>query len=180
MEHDYKPFEEAVTAGIHPLIFIHNLKLKKTLEHMDGILEDIEDEFKEPGISFVFDDTLSLTYVQSIGTVLSKCITGKETRPVITDMKIKSKEKVDVKLPDEKLTPLITGSLFMPNDELVLCDCVNSSVKVFNTDFTLKESVKLPSKPWHLCRMRISKVVIILNISKTTRPIVIKFYLNHH
>ena len=161
MEIDCQPFEEAVTAGVNPLIFIHNLQLKKTLEHMDCILQDIDNEIKIPSISFEFDETLKMTDAQSLGVVRStSTIIPKETRPVIADMKIKSIEKVDVKFPADQNTPGITGSLFLPNGELILCDYNNSSVKVLNADFTQKEQLKLSSNPWDLCLMETDEIVI--------------------
>ena len=191
MEIDYKPFEEAVTARIHPRIFIHNLQLKKTLEQIDNILQDIDKEAKAPGISYKFDETLTLTNaqslgvvrctstiipkesgpviaetlkmtnVQSLGVVRSSSTTAKETRPVIADMKIKSIEKVDVMFPADQNTPWITGSLFLPNGELILCDnSINSSVKVLDADFTQKEQLKLESRPWDLCLMETDEIVI--------------------
>ena len=190
METDYNSFEEAVTEGMNSMIFIHNLKLKKTFEQIDKILQDIENDVKAPGISFEFDETLkmtnvqslgvvrststvakvsgpviaetlNITNVQSLGVVRSTSTTAKETRPTIADMKIKSIEKVDVKFPADQKTPEITGSLFLPNGELILCDnSINSSVKVLNADFTQKEQLKLPSYPWDLCLMENDEIVI--------------------
>ena len=189
MEIDYNPFEEAVTARIHSRIFIHNLQLKKTLGQIDNILQDIDKEAKAPGISFEFDETLNMTNVQSLGVVRSTSTlpkefgpviaetlkmtnvqslgvvrststTAKETRPTIADMKIKSIEKVNVKFPADQNTPHITGSLFLPNGELILCDIDNSSVKVLNADFTQKEQLKLESRPRDLCLMENDEIVI--------------------
>ena len=190
MEIDYKTFEEAVTAGMNSLIFIHNLKLKKTLEQIDNILQDIDNDVQAPGISFEFDETLNMTNVkrlgvvrststvakvsgpvkaetlnitnvQSLGVVRSTSTTAKETRPTIADMKIKSIEKVDVMFPADQNTPWITGSLFLFNGELILCDySINRSVKVLNADFTQKEQLKLSSYPWDLCLMENDEIVI--------------------
>ena len=161
MEIDFKPFEEAVTARIHPRIFIHNLQLKKTLEQIDNILQDIDIEAKAPGISFEFDETLKMTNVQSLGVVRSTSTIPKETRPVIADMTIKSIEKEDVRFPADQATPHISGSLFLPNGELILCDhSINSSVKVLNADFTQKEQLKLSSNPLDLSLVKTDEIVI--------------------
>ena len=161
MEIDFKPFEEAVTARIHPRIFIHNLQLKKTLEQIDNILQDIDIEAKAPGISFEFDETLKMTNVQSLGVVRSTSTIPKETRPVIADMTIKSIEKEDVRFPADQATPHISGSLFLPNGELILCDhSINSSVTVLNADFTQKEQLKLSSNPWDLSLVKTDEIVI--------------------
>ena len=161
MEIDYKTFEEAVTEGMNSMIFIHNLKLKKTLEQIDKILQDIDNDVQAPGISFEFDETLKMTNVQSLGVVRSTSTIPKESRPVIADMKIESTEKVDVMFPADQNTPYITGSVFLPNGELILCDhSRNSSVKVLNADFTQKEQLKLESRPWDLCLMENDEIVI--------------------
>ena len=160
MEIDYKPFEEAVTEGMNSMIFIHNLKLKKTLEQIDNILQDIDNEAKPPGISFEFDETLNMTNVQGLGVVRSTSTIPKESRPVIADMKIKSIENVDVMFPADQTAPHITGSLFLPNGELILCDYSNSSVKVLDADFTQKEQKKLSSQPFDLCIMETDEIVI--------------------
>ena len=160
MEIDYNSFEEAVTEGMNSMIFIHNLKLKKTFEQIDKILQDIENDVKAPGISFEFDETLKMTNVQSLGVVRSTSTIPKESRPVIADMKIESIEKVDVKFSADQYTPEITGSLFLPNGELILCDNYNRSVKVLNADFTQKEQLKLESRPCDLCLMENDEIVI--------------------
>ena len=158
MELDYKAFEEAVNAGINPLIFVHNLHLNKTLEHVDSILHDLDTEVKELVISFDFNETLRMTDIQSLGVVRSATV--KDTHPEIADMKIKSVEKVDVKFPADQSNPGISGSLFMPNGELILCDSNNCSVKVLNSDFTQKEQLKLSSYLWDLCLVESDEVVI--------------------
>ena len=171
MELHYKPLEEAIIADINPLIFVHNLQLKKTLEQVDYILKDIENEVKEPDISFDFDETLNLTDKQSLGLVKStlakkqslgvvKSTFAKETRPVVADMAINSIEKVDVNFPSDQSDPYISGSLFIPNGELILCDYSNHSVKVLDTNFTKKEQIYLSSRPWDVCLMETDEIVI--------------------
>ena len=158
MECDCKPFKEAVTSCINPLIFVRNLQLKKTLEQVDCILEDIEKEVKEPCISFDFDERLGMTDIYSLGVVRSAIIT--DASPVEAGMNIKSVEQIDAKFPDDIKEPCITGSVFMPNGELILCDNNNSSVKVFKADLTQKEQLKLSSEPWDICLMKTNEIVI--------------------
>ena len=165
IELDHRPFQKAVIAGINPLIFIYNLQLKETLEQMDSVLQDVGKEVKEPEMSFELNEALKMTDTQRLGVVRSTSF--KDTRQVVADMKIKSVEKVDVKFPADQSEPRITGSLFMPNGELTLCDCVNCSVKVLNTDFTQKEQIRLSSEPWDLCPIEDEEIVISQPIAKT-------------
>ena len=158
IELDYKSFEDAVIAGINQLIFVHNLQLEKTLEQVDSILQDIGKEVKEPDIVFVVNETLRISDVKSLGVVRSTSM--KDTRPVIADMKIESVVQKDVKFQGDQSVPCITGSLFMPNGELLLCDSDNSSVKVLNSDFTQKEKIKLSSRPRNLCLMETDEIIV--------------------
>ena len=158
VELDYKLFEEATISDLKPLIFVRNLQLKKTIDHVDRILQEIEKEVKEPGISFDCDETLRMTDIKSLGIVKSTAV--KDARPVVADMGIQSITKVDVKSPSDKKGPLISGSLFMPNGELILCDDRNASVKVLNADFTQKEQIKISSRPWDLALMSNEEIVV--------------------
>ena len=158
IEIDYKPFEEAIVTGINPLIFVHNLHLKKTLKKVDSILQDIGKEVKEPGIVFDLNETLRMTDVKSLGIVRSTSV--KTIWPVVADMKIVSVEQIDVKFQGDQSVPCITGSLFMPNGELILCDYNNNSVKVLKADFTKKDKIKLSSRPRDLCLMETDDIVI--------------------
>ena len=147
------------------LLFIHNLQLTKTIEHVENALKDMESEAFKPNIDFKSDTTIIRADTKSLGTVES---TGKITpRPVIADMNVKSSRKVEVKNSSDGNDPLISGSVFMPNGELVLCDCINRSAKVLSTDFTSKDQTKLSSMPWDIDIMADDEVVISLPHSKS-------------
>ena len=158
MELDYEPFEEATISGMKPLMFVRNLQLKKTIDHVDHILQEIEKEVKKPGVSFSYDETLRMTKIKSLGIVKSTAV--KDARPVVADMGIQSITQVDVKSQSDQREPWISGSLFMPNGELILCDRINVSVKVLNTDFTQKEQIKMSSRPWDFCLMETDEIVV--------------------
>ena len=147
------------------LLFIHNLQLTKTIEHVENALKDMESEAIKPNIDFKSDSTIIRADTKSLGTVK---YTGKITpRPVIADMSVKSSRKLDVKYLSDSYDPVISGSVFMPNGELVLCDQNNMRVKVLSTDFTKKEQTKLASHPWDIDIMADDEVVISLPSSKS-------------
>ena len=131
------------------LLFIHNLQLTKTIEHVENALK--ESETIKPNLGFESDITILRADVKRLGTVRStgqKLTIGITTsRPVIADMSVTSSRKVDVKDPSDSNDPWISGPAFMPNGELVLCDHYNKSVKVLSIDCTLKEQTKLASNP---------------------------------
>ena len=181
MEIEYKPLKEVEATGIKSLIFIHDLKLKKTLEQVDDLLNDIGKDIEEPFIAFVLNETLRAN-INSLGVVRREAHRKTETkdlaakqfanvkdmRPVIGDMKIKTVEKIDVQFPGDKFLPFISGSLFMPNGELILSDWSNCSLKALNnTYFTQKEQLNLSSAPWDLCLVEADKIVITQPLTKS-------------
>ena len=88
-------------------------------------------------------------------------------RPVIADMSVKLSRRVGFQDSSDSSDPLISGSVFMPNGELVLCDWNNESIKVFSIDFILKEQTKLASKPWDIDITTDDEVVISFPYSKS-------------
>ena len=142
------------------LIFIHNMQLAETMEHVQGALKDINDEDTEPKIFFDGDSTVMRADAKSLGTVTTTRL--KESRPIIADMAVKSSTKVDLKDSTNRIDPWISGSVFMPSGELVLCFGYedDNGVKVLNTDFTLKEQIRLPAVPWDIDIMSPVEVVI--------------------
>ena len=162
LEIDYQLFESTATED--NLLFIRNLQLKKTMEHVEQALQDMEREVTKPCIDFE-GDTSILSDAKSLGYVNTTMSTS---RPVIADMSVKSTRKVDVKDPSDRYEPTISGSVFMPNGELMLCDVSgNTSVKQFSTDFAFKEQIKLASQPWDIDIVADNEVVVSLPFSKS-------------
>ena len=160
---DCQLFESTTTAEKR-LTFIHNLQLSKTIEYVHDALKDMRNEVVEPNISFEDDQTVLREGIKSLGTVRTTGL--KDSRPVIADMTVKSTTRVNVKDPSDSWDPYLTGSLFMPSGELVLCDKTNA-IKVLNIDLTLKEQIKIPTQPWDIAVMSHDEVVISLPNTKS-------------
>ena len=164
LEIDYQLFE-STPATQDNLLFIRNLQLMKTMDHVEQALKDMEREVTKPCIDFE-GDTSILSDAKSLGNV--NTTTMSTSRPVIADMTVKSTRKVDVKDPSDRYMyePTISGSVFMPNGELMLCDFSgNASVKQFSIDFAFKEQIKLASQPWDIDIVADDEVVISLPVN---------------
>ena len=179
LEIDYQLLE-STPATEDNLLFIRNLQLKKTMEHVEQALEDMEREVTKPCIYFEGDTSILRSDVKSLGNVNTTTMSTSRTviadmtvksttkRPVIADMSVKSTRKLDVNDSSDSAAPWITGSVFMPNGELLLCDfSSNTSVKQFNTDFVLKKQIKLASCPWDIDSIADDEVVISLPGNKS-------------
>ena len=58
------------------------------------------------------------------------------------DVNCASIKRVNVAMPDERLTPGITECVFMPDGHVVLCDSNNSKVQLLDKSFTITDSLK--------------------------------------
>ena len=158
LEIDYRLLE-STPATEDNLLFIRNLQLKKTMEHVEQALQDMEREITKPCIDFVGDTSILRNDVKSLGNV--NTTRESTSRPVIADMTVKSIRKVCVKIPTDSIEPCIIGSVFMPNGELILCDSGgNKSVKQFSIDFALKEQIHLASDAWDIDIVADDEVVV--------------------
>ena len=90
---------------------------------------------------------------------------------------------VNVKLPDDRHTPRITGCTFLERGELMLCDHANCKVILLNSD--LKSEVDYrqfyPNRPWDVSAINKNAVVVTFPTDKSMRYIQInpQFYDIH-
>ena len=66
----------------------------------------------------------------------------------ILERKIQSCNQVNIRLEDDKEDPDIIGCVFMSNGYLVACDLSNNSIKLLDSSFAIKDSLKFPNYPW--------------------------------
>ena len=161
---DKKSFEIAKSAGDRNQLFIRNVQLSKLIDNLSKLTGDIESEVHEPKLSFASDDRLKRTDTSRLGIVKgggSKAVTERIRH--VAEMKVRSSRQVDVKLPNDSNMPFISGSVFLPSGELVLCDWANSKLKVLKENFTHKENIVVPGTPWDVSVVSDTEVVITLS-----------------
>ena len=82
---------------------------------------------------------------------------------VFTNLKLGNSSKVEVKGPEDKQDPYITGCVFTPVGEVVLSDSQNHKIKVLDArQFTVKDTIHLQSRPWDVSVVDDSSVVVTL------------------
>lgn len=158
---DCRLFDNARTSSDKRLIFIRNLQLSATMDEVVRVLKDVEKEVKEPNIYFECYKNLKQTDTKSLGVVRST-LGHNEKELFLSNTNLISLENVDIKSSSDASTPCICGSVFLPSGELVLCDRNNSSIKVFNPNFALKEMIQVRSVPWEVSMLSQEEVVISL------------------
>ena len=74
------------------VLFIHNIHLMKTIEHIEKALQELKSEVIKPNIDFEGDAIIIRTDAKSIGAVKTSRMS--KSRPVIADMSVKSSRKI--------------------------------------------------------------------------------------
>ena len=81
----------------------------------------------------------------------------------ILDLIVKKSCKINIKLPQDEELPRISGCAFLKNDELLLVDHQNYSLKLLDRDLVFKNSFVLsPDLPWDVSVVDNNTVVITL------------------
>ena len=142
-----------------------HLKLAKTLRDLNALALDIRAEIYEPTLAFEENSDMSnVSNVESLGTV--KHNARSVPREFNANMTIKSSRRVNIKLSSDNTVPWITGSVFLPNGDIILCDRLNKCVKHFNSEFRFVESVNLTGEPRGCCLMNGNELIVSLSDKK--------------
>ena len=78
------------------------------------------------------------------------------------NMRVSSRKQVDVMLEDDKACPWVSGCVFLPDGNLVLCDFRNNKIKMLNHDFNNLTSLPLHAQPWDISVANRNEVVVTL------------------
>ena len=150
IESGINSFEKAKKTDEETLLFLYNLQLSKTTDNFDKLYTDVSKEVQEPNIEFEPEQRINIADLLSLGSIKTNKTRTSESEKVIADMYIKSSRKLDCKITSDSSEPSLSGSMFLPTGQLVLCDYDNSTIKLLNEDFTLRDSIELPDKPWDI------------------------------
>ena len=82
-------------------------------------------------------------------------------RIVMLGRRIRSKQKVNVRMSDDSLNPFIIGCAVMPNDYVVLCDAKNQKIKLLDPSMAHKDSLDLPGL-WNVSVVDENNVIVTL------------------
>ena len=82
---------------------------------------------------------------------------------LFTNLKLGSSSTVEVNVPEDKQNPYITGCVFMPTGNVILCDSLNHKLKVLDVrNFAIKGTINMQSRPWDLAVVDDASVVCTL------------------
>lgn len=88
-------------------------------------------------------------------------------RRVLLEAKVVKTNKAKIRISSDKSSPQITGSVFLHNGDVVLCDRNNDTLKLLDASFTMKESLIFPSHPRDVAVVSNKTVIVCLPAHKS-------------
>ena len=141
--------------------FLSHVKLTQTLKDVCVLNEEMRTEKYEPILSFERNENLfSVLKAENLGIVTHNL--KRQHCLFNADMTISSIQKMKIRIASDSTTPWITGSAFLPNGDLILCDKNNVSIKHFDSKFKYRETVGLSSAPRDCCSINKDEVLVTL------------------
>ena len=163
LDDDLKMLDDASKCSNAEMMFAADVKVSKRLTELRSMMNDFQDEVKAPLIDFEGNQKLlNLKHeVQALGTLRVSESQKTKTEPVnFLNMKLQNSREVQIKLPNDKNVPFITGCTFMVDGQLLLCDCNNNTIKLLNSTFDITGNLDLDSRPWDISAVDSTRAVV--------------------
>ena len=145
------------------IMFSANVQISKSISEYDDLIQEINKGIKRPQLEFQRNKKLTdlLQSVDGFGRIEpSETGSSQQDDVVILDMKVKSSKEINIKLPDDDGSPWITGCTFLSNGRILLCDEMNKSVMLLDSDMSINKSLKLSDAPWNVAAVGENEAII--------------------
>ena len=160
---DLDIIDNANTTNKGEIMFSANVKVSKSISEYDDLIRDIRNDMLQPKLKFERNEKLTdiLKSVEGLGRIEPPGPgSAQQDQVVILDMKVKSTNAVNTKLPNDDISPYITGCTFLSNGCILLCDWRNKKVKLVDSDMSVKKSLKLSDAPWNVADVGENEAII--------------------
>ena len=148
-------FREARATGEPRHIFIKNLQVLKMMCHSNKILTEISRDSHDSSLIFTREIILKES-AKSFGKF------SKEKRYNFSDKAVISSGTIDGEVRSDGARPLISGSMFLPSGELVICDHNNKKIKLLSKSFVHMNTLEVIGKPWDIAATIEDEAVVTL------------------
>ena len=148
---DLKMLDEASKCSNTEMMFAADVKVSKRLSELQSMMKDFQDEVKTPFLDFEENKKLLdvKQNVTSLGTLRISELPKRKTETTnFLKVKVQNSQDVQIKLPSDKKTPIITGCTFMADGQLLVCDHYNNNIKLLNSKLDITDSLGLAGYPW--------------------------------
>ena len=165
LDTDLDIIESADKTNRDEVMFAAYATMSKSISDYDELVHDIRTDMQLPKLEFRKSNKLIdvLKSVEGLGSVeIPRTQAGsiQHDKGVLLDMKVKSKQEVNLKLSDDDDAPYILGCTFLPNGRILLCDNNNNKLKLLNSDMSIKKSLKLAEAPYNVAAIGENEAII--------------------
>ncbi|MEW8548115.1 MAG: hypothetical protein AB2693_31820, partial [Candidatus Thiodiazotropha sp.] len=163
---DYKLLEEAKYDNKAETMFASEIRISKNLAEYEAVLNDMQKNAENSALYFQRNTKLveMQQTIDSLGCIKERdSVSNKSSSTkIVLSMKLHSSSQSNIQLADDKEVPWISGCSFMPNGDLLLCDCNNLKLKLLDWAFKLKDNLILNDHPWSVSVLDDSNVIVTL------------------
>ena len=165
LDDDLKMLDDASKCSNTEMMFAADVKVSKRLTELRSMMKDFQDEVKPQRLEFEGNQKLLDVKheVKALGTLrVSKSQREKTKTTNFLKMKVQNSREVQIKLPNDKSLPFISGCTFMVDGQLLLCDNSNNTIKLLHSTFDITGNLALDSWPWDISAVDSTRAVATL------------------
>ena len=166
LDDDLKMLDAASKCSNTEMMFAADVKISKRLTELRSMMKDFQDEVKQQRLEFKGNQKLlDLRHeVKALGTLRVSELQREKTRTTnFLKMKVQNSREVQIKLPNDKNVPIITGCTFMADGQLLLCDRHNNTIKLLNSTLDITGNLALDSWPWDISAVDSTRAIVTLS-----------------
>lgn len=162
---DREVLQESKNARDGRQMFVSVLKFSPIIGNYHQLFHDLNEKCRLPKIDFV--KNRALEDIQNIETSLGHLIVDSQSTTGKTPCNILNMSLVMHKTKD--VTPAkvrrLTGSAFLPNGDLIVCDCDANTLLLLDRSFKLKSSAEVNS-PWDVAPLGNNEIAVTLPVAR--------------
>ena len=165
LDDDLKMLDDASKCSNTEMMFAADVKVSKRLTELRAMMKDFQDEVKPQRLEFEGNQKLLdvKQEVKALGTLRASESQREKTKTTyFLKMKVQNSREVQIKLPNDKTMPDITGCTFMVAGQLLLCDRNSNTIKLLNSTFDITGNLALDSYPWDISAVDSTRAVVTL------------------
>ena len=167
LKQDQALLQEILSSDDLQHMLVADFVLKGTLENYECLLGEVEKEMQTLSIGFKADTTITdiQNNVKKLGDVILNSRLSKDSSfpDNLLLLKPVKEDPFDVTPRD---AGRMTGSAFLPNKNLAICDFDAQKLKLLDQAFKEKAELKLPASPWGVASCSATELIVTLTLSE--------------
>lgn len=185
LEADIRFAETIIKTKKNDQIYAADVKISNRLKQYSTSLEDCFNRLLKPVLTFKRKEELIKALKNAPGLLAFAADNNSvnilpENQKDVSFLKMRpnTSRQVDITTPGQTKNSYISGCVFLPEGELVLCDYNNNKVRLFSWSFILKSSLDLRTRPWDASAINNNTAIVTLPESSQLQYIAVGQSLN--